>query len=934
MSRVSIRTFTGALAVVAGVLLGLVVPAGRQAQAQTADATVEVDVIDETGVALPGVSVELKRAETGYTRNAVTSARGSVRFPAVTPAPGYMVKVSLSGFEPVEQPATLRIGQTAKLKVTLRAKAVMEAITVVAEAQAVDVYKTDSSTNIVPEQIRDLPVANREFEKLAFIAPGVQRERGDFRFISGGPVIGSGGNASQSTILVDGVDYTDPALGLAKTRVSQDAISEFRVVNSRFDAEVGGSAGGALTILTKTGTNDFKGSAFIYYLPEAFRAKEYNELESDVEPRRAQGGLTLGGPIVKDKTHFFFSAEFVDNVRAALVRPGGAFATTNKVDAENPFQQTLAFGSVMFQLTDTMNLLAKGDYERYRMDNFRVGGIQDVSYGQELQRDNYNFTLAHSWTAGSATTNEARFQFGHRKYFEPMNSTAVGDWYSLGNTLRSGGNIVGDLLGEGDQFELRDTLYLHLSGKTGTHDLKIGAGWQHVKDRSIIDTYQNGLFLWLLDNKTIPYAYLYGVGSSDVTISTDRIAAFVQDDWRPVSNLTVSLGLRYDLDTDGNNPDFTHPMVPNARGTDTNNIQPRVGFSWDIKNDGAFVARGGWGIFTGRYLLVPAFTELQQNGVTGRKAVTRINGALFGLPAFTLDPNNPTTTGLPTAQAITLLDTTVDAPEANQTSLGLTTRLGRTGVYLDVEGVYAKGRNELINRDVNWAGNSNPAVRPNAAYSNINTYTNEGHSEYKALTVALNGTLKGGHLLTGSVTFADKKNLNDDFSPEYPTGYPNDPAYVEGEWGRARSTEKVHVVLSGVFRLPLQFTIAPIYQYGSGQPWTHRLGYDWNGDGFNSDRPAGVDRFAEDGPPYRRLDLRLTKAFSLGSSFSVDVIAEVFNVFNTVNYDVTSVDGAEYLRGTTRTAPLPANLNPNFGVYTRSIPEDSRRVQFGLRLVY
>jgi hypothetical protein len=314
--------------------------------------------------------------------------------------------------------------------------------------------------------------------------------------------------------------------------------------------------------------------------------------------------------------------------------------------------------------------------------------------------------------------------------------------------------------------------------------------------------------------------------------------------------------------------------------------------------------------------------------------VTRINGALFGLPAFTLDPNNPTTTGLPTAQAITLLDTTVDAPEANQTSLGLTTRLGRTGVYLDVEGVYAKGRNELINRDVNWAGNSNPAVRPNAAYSNINTYTNEGHSEYKALTVALNGTLKGGHLLTGSVTFADKKNLNDDFSPEYPTGYPNDPAYVEGEWGRARSTEKVHVVLSGVFRLPLQFTIAPIYQYGSGQPWTHRLGYDWNGDGFNSDRPAGVDRFAEDGPPYRRLDLRLTKAFSLGSSFSVDVIAEVFNVFNTVNYDVTSVDGAEYLRGTTRTAPLPANLNPNFGVYTRSIPEDSRRVQFGLRLVY
>lgn len=934
MSRVSIRSFTGVLALAAGVLFGLAVPSGRQAQAQSADATVEVDVVDETGVALPGVSVELKRAETGFVRVAVTSARGSARFPAVTPAPGYTVKASLSGFDPVEQPATLRVGQTAKLRIVLRAKAVTESITVVAEAQTVDVYKTDSSTNIVPEQIRELPVPNREFEKLAFIAPGVERERGDFRFISGGPVIGSGGNASQSTILVDGVDYTDPALGLAKTRVSQDAISEFRVVNSRFDTEVGGSSGGALTVLTKTGTNDVKGTAFAYYLPDWLRAKEYKELDSDIEPHRGQGGLTLGGPIVKDKTHFFLSAEYVDNVKAALVRPGGAFATSNKVDAENPFNQLLVFGSVAFQLTDEMNLLAKGDYERYRMDNFRVGGIQDVSYGQELQRDNYNFTAAHSWMAGNTTTNEARFQAGHRKYYEPMNSRAVGDWYSLGNTLRSGGNIVGDLLGEGDQFELRDTLYMHLAGKTGTHDLKIGAGWQHVKDRSIIDTYQNGLFLWLLDNKSIPYAYLYGIGSSDVTITTDRIAAFVQDDWRPRSNLTVSLGLRYDLDTDGNNPDFTHPLVPNPRGTDTDNIQPRIGFSWDIKNDGAFVARGGWGIFTGRYLLVPAFTELQQNGVTGRKIVTRLNGALFGLPALALDPNNPTATGLPTAPAITLLDATVEAPEANQTSLGLTTRLGATGLYLDVEGVYAKGTNELINRDVNWAGNASPPVRPNRDYSNINTYTNEGHSEYKALTVALNGTMKGGHILTGSVTFADKKNLNDDFSPEYPTGYPNDPANIEGEWGRARSTEKVRVVLSGVFRLPLKFTVAPIFQYGTGQPWTHRLGYDWNGDGFNSDRPAGVDRFAEDGPPYRRFDFRLTKSFSLGPSLNLDVIGEVFNVFNTVNYDVTSVDSAEYLRGTARTAPLPANLNPNFGVYTRSIPEDSRRVQLGFRLAY
>src|SRR5205085_8041765 len=119
-----------------------------------------------------------------------------------------------------------------------------------------------SSTNIVPEQIESLPVQDRDFQRLAFITPGVERERGAFRFINGGPVIGAGGNASQATILVDGVDLTDPALGLARTRFSQDAIREFRVIQNRFDSEIGGSAGGAMSVVTKSGTNEIHGNAF------------------------------------------------------------------------------------------------------------------------------------------------------------------------------------------------------------------------------------------------------------------------------------------------------------------------------------------------------------------------------------------------------------------------------------------------------------------------------------------------------------------------------------------------------------------------------------------------------------------------------------------------------------------------------------------------
>ena len=906
-------------------------PWAAPAPAQTADAVVEIDVVDETGAALPGVSVELKRVETGFLRTSVTSAKGSARFPAVPPAAGYVARVALQGFEPVEQPVTLRIGQTAKLRVTLRARAIAESVTVVAEAPLVDVYKIDSSTNIIPEQIKALPVANREFEKLAFIAPGVQRERGEFRFVTGGPVIGSGGNASQSTILVDGVDYTDPALGLAKTRVSQDAISEFRVVNSRFDAEVGGSAGGALTVLTKTGTNELKGSLFAFYRNEALRAKGALEQDSEVDFSRGQYGLSLGGPIAKDRTHFFLSAEYVDETRPTLFRPQGAFVSLAE-DLEVPTDQILAFGSVTHSLTDSQSLLVKADYETYTQENFRVGGVQSVDYGQELQRDNYNFTAGHTWVAGATTTNELRAQFGHRKYFEPTNSDAVADWFSSGVTLKTGGNILGDLLGEGDQFEIRDTLYLHLSGKSGTHDVKVGAGWQHVKDRSIIDTYATGLFLWAFDNKSFPIAYGYGVGSSDVTVTTDRIAAFVQDDWRPMSNLTVSLGLRYDLDTNGNNTGFTHALIPEPRERDTNNFQPRLGLSWDVRSDGQFVARAGWGLFVGRNLLVPSFTELQQNGETGRKLYTRVNGLLYGLPAFALDPNNPTTTGLPLPIDITLLDDTLVAPEASQFSAGLTSKLWQTGLFLDVEGVWVKGKKELIVHDVNWNGNANP-TRPMKQYNQVNVYSNDGESEYKALTFSLNGNLKGGHLLMGSVTFASKHNRSDDFSPEFPTGYPSDPADLEAEYGRGRSAERMRFVVSGVFRLPWTMTLAPIFNYGTGQPWTRRYGYDYNGDGKTGDRMPGVDRFGVDGPVYRSFDLRLTKSFALGSAGNLELIVEGFNLFNSTNYDVASIDGAEFLSGPTLANPAAvARPNANFGKASATLP--SREVQLGVRFAF
>jgi hypothetical protein len=496
----------------------------------------------------------------------------------------------------------------------------------------------------------------------------------------------------------------------------------------------------------------------------------------------------------------------------------------------------------------------------------------------------------------------------------------------------TGGNILGDLLGAGSTWEVRDTLYKHLTVGRSSHDFKFGVDAQHVKERSRIDTYQYGLFLYVTDTRALPLAYAYGVGSSDVTMSTNIYGAFAEDSWRPTANLLVNLGVRYDVDEDGNNPGYTHPLIPTPRKKDTNNVQPRASFTYDFGGDGRNVVRGGAGRFTGRFLLVPALQERQQNGLTGRVTFTRINGALLGFPALALDPNNPTTTGIPSKPAIVLLSPDYHNPQSDQYSLGWTTRIAQSRLYFDTEGIYVKGTGEIAIHDINWSGNATH-TRPISQYDQVNVYSNLGHSKYQALVFSLNGNMRKSDLLTASLTIASKKNISDDFSPDFPTGYPNDPADMEAEYGRARGTERYRLVLSSVIHMPWAFTVAPIFEYGSGQPWTERLGYDFNGDGKNSDRPAGVGRNTMNGPKFRQLSLRLTKAIPAANFGQLEVIAEAFNVTNFKNLDVTSVSAGQFLSGPTIANPKAVAVpNPAFGTYSATL--SPREIQLGLRLVY
>src|SRR5439155_24820632 len=132
-------------------------------------------------------------------------------------------------------------------------------------------------------------------------------------------------------------------------------------INNRFDTEVGGSAGGALSIITRSGTNDFKGTAFGFYRADALRAKGALEQESSVSFSRGQFGFTLGGPVVRDSTHFFASVEQVTSTTPILFRPGGAYASL-ATDINHPFHQTLGYAGIDQRISESSSLTAKVDY--------------------------------------------------------------------------------------------------------------------------------------------------------------------------------------------------------------------------------------------------------------------------------------------------------------------------------------------------------------------------------------------------------------------------------------------------------------------------------------------------------------------------------------------------------------------------------------------
>src|SRR5215469_9122822 len=282
----------------------------------TATASLQGTVVDKTGAVIAKADVTITSKDTGTTRSTKTNEAGEYRFDPLA-AGFYGIKINASGFGPAEaKDVEVLIGRTATQNFSLSPGTVSETVEVIGTAPLVDATKTDVSTNITPNQIQDLPLIGRDIADLAYLAPGVKAAdsydptKNRYSILS---VNGDGGR--NVNVTVNGVDNKDNTVGGPVMQLPAEAVQEFQVSTQRFSAVNGRSAGAAINVITKSGSNNFHGSAFGFFRAQALNADQQlangdgTTSSSNPPYSRQWFGGSVGGPIKKDRLFGFFAFE-------------------------------------------------------------------------------------------------------------------------------------------------------------------------------------------------------------------------------------------------------------------------------------------------------------------------------------------------------------------------------------------------------------------------------------------------------------------------------------------------------------------------------------------------------------------------------------------------------------------------------------------------
>src|SRR5262245_56750454 len=606
---------------------------------QTPTATLSGVVKDASGALVPNVKITAKNASTGATRDTMTDSEG--RYSLTNLGPGqYEVRAERAGFKTAAQSGViLTVGGAAVLDMIVQIGEVSEIVEVKQEEPLIEPTKAELSRVVNERSIESLPIIGRNFVDFAKLSSGVAPGRentggGAFKEPDAGvgsaaaPRLTFGGQSELSTlILVDGADNIQNVTGLPRVTPSQEAVREFRVLNSTFLAEYGRALGGFVNIVTKSGTNRYNGSAYYFGLNDELNAQP---LLTGTNPvlRQNQYGATVGGPLRKDKTFFFGNYEgqrrAESNKFSSVV-----FNNLSAINATKAFFGLTPENTNVLRANDYDGFLAKLDHKLTTNNDFSVrynlldsttkgflGGRGRASPTSTTRRNNdvLDQALVASETALLRTNvvNEARVQWSRRSFdFTPVIKEPDLEVSNLLITGKTTSDM--DFYGE-SRLQLSD----NLSVVSGGHALKFVADFNNIRDTTRLDLFFPArvifpslpaflaasptpvVFWWGLANGTTTRAavpvnpFTQAVPSDIASLTTTRVnhnsyGFFGQDEWKVTPQLTFTLGLRYDFET------YSELFVSRR---DLNNFQPRVGLAYSFSP--RTVVRAGFGIFNDR----------------------------------------------------------------------------------------------------------------------------------------------------------------------------------------------------------------------------------------------------------------------------------------------------------------------------------------------
>jgi hypothetical protein len=957
------------------------------AQSQALNGQIEGTVSDQNNAAVPNATITVTNIETGARRTVTTDESGVYRFPLL-PLGTYRITAEAANFKKlVREGITLTTGQTATVDLNLPAGEVQEVVTVSSDTSIADAGKIDLGRVMNTREVQNLPLVSLNPYNFAFLQANVTgRPARGFPFTT----INANGYLRRVNFLLDGNTNTQGDRGTLRFMILSDVyISEIQLVTNGFAAEFGNTPGLIVNVVTPSGTNKLSGSVGYRFRRPFFYSRPFFFPAADLPDNKANiFTAAVGGPIIKDRWHFYFGYEWqyrddkAVSTRLLTIKPEdqaqliGAGLPASIFPAAIPGLETGSF--YIFRTDMQLNDKNRLTVRLNRSDGIGKNLIPAMLNTLERTLDTPNVDYALAMQLASYTPqalNEFRFQYAQR--------TGTGGAGKRNEFSGSGPSIVITGVANFGSPEGVDTIFLprritqiqdNLTRTVRTHVVKFGGGfnfYNHSERSAVFSRYTfPSISSYIAARNRINLrsytSYAETFGDPEINYKATYWNFFVQDDWKLTRRLKLNYGLRYDL-----------YRIPKANSTslfpasqkfnvDKNNFAPRLGVVYALREGNRpTIIRFGAGIYYDQPLLAMYQRALLNNG-GGRFFNFSFNGSNNGTTTPSLNaPVFPATFSgsLPAGSNLTPQNIDTIAPDfENMYALHANVQIEQAiseNLSSAVGFIHSGGRHIPSYRNINlinpirfladgrpvYNRSLNPLTRFDPRFNNILMVESAGVSTYDSLTLQLTKRFSRG--LQFSANYTLSKATDDAPEQNMTTGniqglVLSDPTNRALDKSNSFADQRHTFVMSLVARPQFNFEnkslrylfnhnqVGIIAAANSGETFNIISNLDLNGDGVQtSDRPVGVKRNSGTTPPQFNVDLRYSRFFNLTERYKLEVFGEFVNLFN-----INSIVQFNNVTVTTNANGELVGKLPDFRALNQSTSQDSRQFQLGFKFIF